>query len=57
MKQHLGSLLVSNAASLFLASSGMLSTVFLVAMIGHLVTLSGRVAFLLELELKGDFPH
>lgn len=57
MKQHLGSLLVSNAASVFLASSGMLSTVFLVAMIGHLVPLSGRVAFLLELELKGDFPH
>ena len=57
MMQHLGSLLVSNAASLLLASSGMLFTLFLVAMIGHLVTLAGRVAFLSELELKRDFPH
>lgn len=57
MMQHLWSLLVNNAASLLLASTGMLSTVFLVAMIGDLFTLSGRVAFLLELELKGDFPH
>lgn len=57
MMQHLWSLLVNNAASLLLASTGMLSTVFLVAMIGDLVTLSGRVAFLLELELRGDFPH